>query len=119
MLTPHRNLPLTYTLLVLTMILMVGLLGGCYSTQWERLDEKIKSEIGVKNKDYYVIQWGPPTRRAKLDDGGEVLTWEWQGFAQNQSGGHSQGWQKTLIFSPDGLLKDYKWQYWGMPVVAL
>ena len=72
MLTPHRNLPFTYTLLVLTMILMVGLLGGCYSTQWERLDEKIKSEIGVKNKDYYVIQWGPPTRRAKLDDGGEV-----------------------------------------------
>lgn len=55
MLTPHRNLPL----LVLTMILMVGLLGGCYSTQWERLDEKIKSEIGVKNKNYYVIQWGP------------------------------------------------------------
>ena len=109
---------LTFGLLALTIIFVFGLLAGCYSGRWEKFDETMKSQIGIKNRDHYVVEWGPPSKRATLDDGGEVLTWEWQGHVQDQSGGHSQGWQKTLIFSPDGLLKDYKWQYWGMPVVA-
>ena len=109
---------LNFGLLALTIIFVFGLLAGCYSGRWEKFDETMKSQIGIKNRDHYVVEWGPPSKRAKLDDGGEVLTWEWQGQVQDQSGGHSQGWQKTLIFSPDGLLKDYKWQYWGMPVVA-
>jgi hypothetical protein len=79
----------------------------------------MKQEKGIKNRDYYITKWGPPNRRAKLDDGGEVLTWEWQGYAAGESGGHSQGWEKTLIFGSDGILKDHNYKYWGMPVIAL
>jgi hypothetical protein len=79
----------------------------------------MKAQIGVKNKDYYIVEWGPPSKRAQLDDGGEVLTWEWQGHVQDQYSGHSQGWHKILVFSPDGLLKSHKWQYWGMPLIDL
>ena len=71
---PGNGLSVRFWLLPLTIVFMSGLLAGCYSTRWEKFDEKMKSEIGVKNKDYYIVQWGPPSRRAKLDDGGEVLT---------------------------------------------
>lgn len=114
--TPTDVLSFTLRSLILTVLLAVQL-AGCYSSRWEKFDETMKSQIGVKNKDHYIVQWGPPSKRAKLDDGGEVLTWEWQGHVQNQHAGHSQGWQKNLSFSADGLLKDYKWEYWGMPLV--
>ena len=103
------NIPLLITLLTAPL-----LINSCYSTRWAEFDTTMKSEIGVKNKDYYISKWGPPSRGAKLDEGGEVLTWEWQGVSQ----GDSQGWKKTLIFSPDGLLKDYNWKCWGMPLIA-
>ncbi len=96
-----------------------GLLTGCYSTRWHTFDEGMQAEIGVKNKDYYIVQWGPPHRLATLEDGGAVLTWEWQGFVRDRYSGHSQGWQKTLKFSPEGVVEDYSWQYWGMPVLSL
>lgn len=105
--------------LIFILLVSLGLLTGCYSSRWEKFDETMKSQIGTKNRDHYIAQWGPPSKRATFDNGGEVLTWEWQGHARNQHGGHSQGWQKTLIFSPNGLLKDYKWDYWGMPLVDL
>ena len=91
---------------------------GCYSTRWEKFDEQMKSEVGVKKKDDYIIAWGPPSKRAALDDGGEVLTWEWHGYTADQYQGHSQGWKKTLVFGSDGVLKKFNWQYWGMPIVA-
>jgi hypothetical protein len=59
-------------------------LTGCYSTRWEKFDEQMKSEVGVKNRDYYIVEWGPPNKRTALDDGGEVLTWEWHGYAADQ-----------------------------------
>lgn len=105
--------------LIFTLLISFNLLTGCYSSRWEKFDETMKSQIGTKNRDHYIAQWGPPSKRATLDNGGEVLTWEWQGYAHNQHGGRSQGWRKTLIFSRNGLLNDYKWDYWGMPLVDL
>ncbi len=100
-------------------LLIISLsLTGCYSTRWEKFDEQMKSEVGVKNRDYYIVKWGPPNKRTALDDSGEVLTWEWHGYAADQYQGHSQGWKKTLVFGQDGVLKNFNWEYWGMPVVA-
>ncbi len=106
-------------LFVLSLVAVPLIASGCYSTRWTNFDATMKQEIGVKNKDYYITEWGPPSSRASLDDGGEVLTWEWQGYVADQYGGHDRGWKKTLIFSREGVLKDYNWQYWGMPLIAL
>jgi hypothetical protein len=112
------NFSVRRLLLTLVVIGWSALLLSCYSNRWEQYDETMKSQIGSKNKDYYIVQWGPPSKRARLDSGGEVLTWEGHGFIQGQYSGHSTGWYKTLVFSPDGLLQSHKWDYWGMPPVA-
>lgn len=82
---------------------------GCYWTmeqRWEAFDQRMKQEVGVKTRDYYLSEWGMPAKRQRLTDGGEVLVWEWRGY------GGAQGWNKTLTFSSDGLLKDFKREYW-------
>jgi hypothetical protein len=95
-----------------------GLLLGCVSEKWQTYDETMKSQIGIKNKDFYVVQWGPPSKRAQLDEGGEVLTWEWQGFMVTTNAAHAPGWRKTLVFSREGLLKDQRWEHWGAPPIV-
>lgn len=107
--------PQTSLILLIVLLLFNGCGVGLYSSQWTKLDETMKTHIGVKDKDYFITRWGPSTKRAQLDDGGEVLTWEWEGYTQDQYGGHSQGWKTTLIFLSDGILKNYSWEYWGMP----
>jgi len=69
-------------------------------------EEQVRPEVGVKTKDYYLDVWDLPANREPLSDGGESLTWEWRSMDGRM------GWQKTLIFSPEGLLKDYRWTHW-------
>jgi len=113
------RIPKIFLIMLIVLLLFNGCGAGLYSSQWTKFDETMKAHIGVKDKDYFITSWGPSTKRAQLDDGGEVLTWEWEGYTQDQYGGHSQGWKKTLIFLPNGILKNYKWEYWGMPYVIL
>jgi hypothetical protein len=90
-------------------LMLVPLFTGCFNTleqRWEVFDAERREEIGVKTKDYYLTEWGKPAKRAKSDDGGEILTWEFSGY------GGAQGWRKTLIFTPDGVLKDFSRDYW-------
>jgi hypothetical protein len=85
------------------------LLAGCFATleqRWEAFDEKMRQEVGVKAKDYYVREWGRPTKRAKTGDGGEMLRWESRAY------GGAQGWNKALTFDPDGVLKEFQRDYW-------
>ncbi|HJT20011.1 MAG TPA: hypothetical protein VJ746_06050 [Nitrospira sp.] len=82
---------------------------GCYLTaeqRWEAFDTQMRQDIGVKTKDYYVHEWGRPTKRRQTIDGEETLTWEWRGY------GGAQGWNKSLTFAPDGVLKDFQRDYW-------
>jgi hypothetical protein len=89
------------------------LLVGCYTTleqRWEAFDAERRQEIGVKTKDYYLTEWGKPTKRTTTQDGGDMWTWEFSGY------GGAQGWRKTLIFTPDGTLKDFRRDYWPKEV---
>ena len=84
-------------------------LAGCFSTleqRWAAIDEQMRQEIGLKTKDYCVSEWGNPTKRTKAADGGDIWTWEWRGY------GGSQGWNKILTFTPEGVLKDFHRDYW-------
>jgi hypothetical protein len=90
-------------------LMLVPLFTGCFNTleqRWEAFDAERREEIGVKKKDYYLTEWGKPAKRAKSEDGGEILTWEFSGY------GGAQGWRKTLIFTQDGVLKDFSRDYW-------
>jgi hypothetical protein len=84
------------------------LLPGCLTLEqrWQQFDMERRQEIGVKTKDYYLSEWGKPAKRVKSDDGGEVWTWEFSGY------GGAQGWRKTLIFTEDGVLRDFRRDYW-------
>ena len=101
--TGHRH----FVLLSVTLAALLSLL-ACLTLEqrWEQFDQDRRQEIGVKSKDYYLSEWGKPAKRAKSDDGGEVWTWEFSGY------GGAQGWKKTLIFTPDGVLRDFRRDYW-------
>src|SRR5262245_9795554 len=94
-------------LLHLTLVTLISL-PGCMTLEqrWQQFDIERRQEIGVKTKDYYLAEWGKPAKRGKSDDGGEVWTWEFSGY------GGAQGWRKTLIFTQDGVLKDFRRDYW-------
>ncbi|MDK2742922.1 MAG: hypothetical protein NDI90_08395 [Nitrospira sp. BO4] len=95
--------------IVIIFVLMLLSLAGCYWTleqRWQAFDEQTRQEVGAKTKDYYVHEWGNPSKQLKTIDGEEVCTWEWRGY------GGSQGWNKTLKFSPVGVLKDFHREYW-------
>src|SRR5262245_59881626 len=82
---------------------------GCYMTmeqRWEAFDAERRQEIGVKTKDYYLNTWGKPSNRTKTAGGEEVWTWEQKPY------GGAQGWRKTLVFTQDGVLKDFRRDYW-------
>lgn len=82
---------------------------GCPLTleqRWEAFDADRRQEIGVKTKDYYLSEWGKPAKRDTTANGERVWTWEFRGY------GGAQGWRKTLIFTPDGVLKDFSRDYW-------
>ena len=82
---------------------------GCGQTLEERkaaFAEEMRPQIGVQTKDFFLHEWGSPALRETLKDDGEALTWEWR-----TSDGR-EGWQKTLIFSPQGVLADYRWTHW-------
>jgi hypothetical protein len=99
----HRHTPSSI------IVVMAFLLAGCFSSleqRWEGFDEQMRQEIGVKTKDYYVSEWGNPTKRVKLADGGSTWIWEFRGY------GGAQGWNKTLTFTPDGVLKEFHREYW-------
>lgn len=90
-------------------LIAVPLLSGCYWTleqRWGAFDAKMRQEVGVKTKDYYVREWGQPTKRANAGDGGEILRWESRAY------GGAQGWNKALTFGPDGVLKEFQRDYW-------
>jgi hypothetical protein len=75
------------------------LLAGCFLSleqRWEAFDEQMLQEIGVKIKDYYVSEWGNPTNRVKLANGGSTWTWEFRGYDG------VQGWPPELPF-PGGI----------------
>ena len=74
------------------------LLAGCFLTveeRWQKIDEQMGQEIGVKTKDYYVSEWGNPAKRIRAADGGSIWTWEFRGY------GGRQGWEKdeTHLYS--------------------
>ena len=53
-------------------VVMMLLLAGCFLSveqRWEKIDEQMQQEIGVKTKDYYVSEWGNPAKRVKAADG--------------------------------------------------
>lgn len=89
-------------------LVAMALLSGCLTLEqrWEHFDAERRQEIGVKTKDYYFNQWGKPWKRVKSDDGGEAWTWKFSGY------GGAQGWEKTLIFAQDGVLQDFRRDYW-------
>jgi hypothetical protein len=50
-------------------VVVAFLLAGCFLSleqRWEAFDEQIRQEIGVKTKNYYVSEWGNPTKRVNL-----------------------------------------------------
>ena len=90
-------------------LILVLFLTGCFNTleqRWEAFDAERREEIGLKTKDYYLTEWGKPAKREKSGDGGETLTWAFSGY------GGAQGWRKTLMFTPDGVLKNFSRDYW-------
>lgn len=89
-------------------LVALSLLPGCLTLEqrWEQFDTERRREIGVKTKEDYLREWGKPARRVKSDDGGETWTWEFSGY------GGAQGWKKTLFFTRDGVLKDFRRDYW-------
>ena len=93
----------------LIILIALPMLTACFNTleqRWETFDADRRQEIGVKTKDYYIAEWGKPAKRFTSRDGGETLTWEFSGY------GGAQGWRKTLMFTPDGVLKDFQRDYW-------
>jgi hypothetical protein len=106
MLMPSR-FEINTVLLSVTFVALISL-PGCSTTEerWQQFDRDRRQEIGVKTKDYYLTEWGKPAKRVKSDDGGEVWTWELSAY------GGAQGWKKTLIFTQDGVLKDFRRDYW-------
>lgn len=93
----------------LSVVAVALLASGCFGTmeqRWAAFDEQMRQEVGVKTKEYYLKEWGGPANWEKLKDGGEALTWEWRA----RSG--TEGWQKILIFSSGGILRDFKREYW-------
>ena len=96
-------------LISIIMVAATLLVSGCFMTmeqRWEAFDAKMRQEVGVKTKNYYVREWGQPTRRAKAEGGGEILRWESRAY------GGAQGWNKALMFGPDGILKEFQRDYW-------
>lgn len=92
-------------------ILVLLLLAGCFTgpeERWAAFDARMRQEIGVKTKDEYLREWGRPAKREVGKDGSAIWTWEWTGY------GGAQGWRKKLNFSPDGVLKDFSREYWGI-----
>jgi hypothetical protein len=90
-------------------VMVVVLAAGCTETMEERkaaFEEQMQPEVGVKPKDYYLDAWDLPANRETLKDGGEAVTWEWR------SADGRMGWQKTLVFSSDGMLREYRWTHW-------
>jgi hypothetical protein len=90
-------------------VITAVLLAGCSMTleqRWEVFDAQRRQEVGVKTKDYYLAEWGTPTKRTRSQEGEEIWTWEFSGY------GGAQGWRKTLTFSSDGVLKDFQREYW-------
>jgi len=90
-------------------LMLMLCLTGCFNTmeqRWEAIDTDLRAEIGVKKKDYYITEWGKPAKRARSEDGGDVLTWTFSGYGGNQ------GWRKTLTFTPEGVLKSFDRDYW-------
>ena len=58
-------------------VVLMLFLAGCFLSveqRWEKIDEQMQQEIGVKTKDYYVSEWGNPAKRVKLADGGSIWT---------------------------------------------
>lgn len=92
------------------MILMaVTLLCGCIQTmadRWAAFDARMKADVGVQNAQYYYDQWGRAAKERKLPDGRWEIQWQMRGY------GGGQGWDKTLVFGPDGKLKSYSYDYW-------
>lgn len=85
------------------------LVTGCFMTleqRWEAFDEERRQEIGVKTKDYYLAEWGKPAKRDRSLNGEETWMWEFSGY------GGAQGWRKTLFFTQEGVLKDFRRDYW-------
>ena len=103
---PSRS-EISTVLLSVTLVAPISM-AGCSTKEerWQQFDMHRRQEIGVKTKDYYLTEWGKPAKRAKSDDGGEVWTWEFSGY------GGAQGWKKTLFFAQDGVLKDFRRDYW-------
>ena len=97
-----------HTVLLGMMLAALIAVPGCLTLEqrWQQFDADRRQEIGVKTKDYYLSEWGKPAKRVKSDDAGEVWTWEFSGY------GGAQGWKKTLIFTQDGVLKDFRRDYW-------
>lgn len=96
-------------LLFSIVLIAVPFLSGCFATleeRWQAFDTKMRQEVGVKTKEYYVREWGHPAKRAKAGDGGEILRWESRAY------GGAQGWNKALMFGPDGVLKEFQRDYW-------
>lgn len=96
-------------LAVCLILMIMPCVTGCFQTleqRWEAFDAERRAEIGVQTKDYYVAEWGKPATRSKAENGEETLTWKFSGY------GGAQGWIKTLIFTPDGVLKDFHRDYW-------
>jgi hypothetical protein len=90
-------------------LMLMLFLTGCFNTleqRWQAFDADRTAEIGMKTKDYYITEWGKPAKRARLEDGGEIITWTFSGYGGNQ------GWRKTLTFTPDGILKSFERDYW-------
>jgi len=98
----------THVVLLSVTVAALTLLQGCSTLdqRWQQFDAERREEIGVKTKDYYLSEWGKPKKREQSADGGEIWTWEFSGY------GGAQGWKKTLIFTPDGVLKDFRRDYW-------
>jgi hypothetical protein len=97
------------SMLFCIILTLMFLLTGCYMTleqRWEAFDAQRRQEVGMKTKNYYLTEWGKPTKRTRSHGGGEVRTWEFSGY------GGAQGWRKTLAFTPDGVLKDFRREYW-------
>jgi hypothetical protein len=92
-----------------SIIVVALLLVGCFSSleqRWKRFDEQMRQDIGVKTKDYYISEWGNPTKRTTSADGGSTWTWQFRGY------GGRQGWNKSLTFTSDGVLKEFHREYW-------
>lgn len=76
--TPHivaKTGPSAALALALFLSVPAVLLTGCTATPREpRAAETARQALG-RHQDELLSQWGPPTRSARLSDGGVVMTW--------------------------------------------